>query len=126
MRARLIQALGIHRRLKVRLRHGRKKLIIMFAVVFTLSLNGPSAFAQDFGWLTGKVTDNRERPIDGTHIVIMGRKVKYELVTNGQWNYDVRLPPGVYRILVRARPGFAAYKRDKIQITAGKGSSLNI
>jgi hypothetical protein len=98
----------------------------MIAFVFTLLLNAPSALAQDFGWLTGKLTDDRERPIDGTHIVVMGRKVKYELVTNDQGNYEVRLPPGVYRILVRARPGFAAYKRNKIQITSGKGSSLNI
>ena len=99
-------------------------LAALFAVCWTLA---PAASAHDFGRLQGKVTDNLGAPIRGTLISVKGPKGKFNVrADDDTGDYSLKLPAGKYRVFVRERPGFAAYKRANVRVVSGKSSVLNI
>jgi Carboxypeptidase regulatory-like domain len=77
---------------------------------FAQSTSAPVATA---GTISGRITDADGSPISGASINVTG-PTRATTTTDRDGRYSVSVPPGIYRILVRAG-GFSEVSEDNIQ-----------
>ena len=84
------------------------------------------ASAQAFGWLKGKVSDEIRNPIARAQIMVKSAEAEYKIEADEKGRYRIRVPAGELRVLIKERPGFAEYRRDKVRVKSGAITVLNI
>lgn len=86
-------------------------------VVVTASLSA--------GWIEGVVTDDGSRPVSGAAVTAHGRDL-WIVETDATGRFTVRsIPPGTYLLRVQGR-GYAASRREFIQVIPARGTRLDV
>jgi len=96
-------------------------IIVMAGLVFAVPLSAQNRI------LKGKVTDDKDQPIVGANVTIMGIDVKreYKVKTDKRGEYFyMGIPFGVYRIVVRAK-GFQPDYIENIRPSLGQETENN-
>lgn len=98
-----------------------KLLIITIISLLTTE----TIFAQNKGYLKGKLTDSIGGAIANNRIYIEGLTTS-ETKTDEDGNFSLELPAGTYRIRTEKIPGFVPFERDEIKIKPDKITNLKI
>src|SRR5262249_31214502 len=97
---------------------------LMIITVISL-ISAQTIFAQDKGFLKGKLTDSIGGAIANNRIYIEGLTTS-ETKTDEDGNFSLELPAGTYRIRTDKIPGFIPFERDKIRIKPDKITNLKV
>jgi Carboxypeptidase regulatory-like domain/TonB dependent receptor len=106
----------------------RVSWIVFLALVFFVLLGGSPAAAQIVtGSLHGQVTDQSGGAVPNAPISVTDARGQTTIARANQSGvFDLKdMAPGSYKVDVSV-PGFAAYKKDAVQVAAGETQQLNI
>ena len=77
------------------------------------------------GWIEGVVTDDRNQPISGAAVTAQGRDLLI-IETDHVGRFQLRgIPAGTYLLRVQGR-GFAASRREFVQVVAARGTHFDV
>src|ERR1043166_10228125 len=92
-----------------------KTIMIIFVIAMIYSQNGrviaqSSISSKSTGWLVGRVIDHCEASISSAQILIESDGNSLEITSDEAGYYQIKLPPGIYRISAKAK-GWIPFKR---------------
>ena len=106
----------------------KNKTIATFASIliglFLASMN--PVLAQTPVHFKGRISDDGGGAFESLHIIVENSSGRFEATTNDNGEYDLLLPPGIYKVSTSKVRGFKPYRRDKLEIKPGKDKKLNI
>ena len=82
----------------------------------------PSARAG--GELKGLVLDPSEARIVGAKITVENEKYSFEVESNDEGAFEIKLPSGEYQFTIRS-PGFGTFVRNRVRVGANKTKTIN-
>jgi hypothetical protein len=103
------------------------RLIVALALLIVATFCSPSAPAQDFAALSGRITDPHGLPVPGVKVqaVNVYTNVAYPTETNDVGLYNISaLPPGTYRVIVE-KQGFVQIIKPGVQLHVADIIALN-
>ncbi len=100
----------------------------LFTIVAVLLLLGVFVSAQDLGALNGKVTDEDGTPLPGVSVTLTGGRIALmSTVTSEGGNFRfLSLPGGDDYTLKLELSGFKTFTREKLNVSFGRDTTVNI
>jgi hypothetical protein len=109
---------------KSHLQSGMKQIkhILIFLVIVVVAV----ASAQvRFGKIKGTVIDHGGGTMPGTKITFQSGKIKHDLETNDDGEFEIDLPVGIYRVTAKA-DGYKKSKLSQVEVTEGTTNSIEL
>ena len=100
-------------------------IVLAVQVVPLFEFTSAAAPKGRLGKVKGVITDINRARIVTARILLDGDHVHRRLLTNGEGEFEVSLPPGKYLLSVDAS-GFHNYVSPEIEVKSGKTQTLNI
>jgi hypothetical protein len=101
-------------------------LVLVFFIMLLLTLAFPNALAQSAGSLRGQIFDPSGAVVPGATVTLTQGPTVLTVQSGSDGVYVFKTPPAGSYSLAVAVPGFAAFSKTDVVITAGQTRQLNI
>jgi len=97
-----------------------KKLLSFLTILALLPASAFGVQTDKAGRLKGRVVDVAGMPIPQVQVIIQSPADSFEVSSNEDGYFEIEAPAGTYQIRSEKLPGFAATRREGVQVKAGE------
>lgn len=112
----------------MRLSNPTKPIVLICVSLLFLqasSIAESASSKRPIGKIEGVIVDPYDARIVKASVKVKGKRIKREIVSDGEGRFQIELPVGIYQITIYS-PGFGIFQQRNVKVLANSTTALNI